>query len=165
MGRCQKYWNLTFKVKFLRQKSSKSCCFFFEEYEFRSISFVIDIFLITSILKPLYFLKWCPIFDSSPLLQFSKFNNLIWLPLIFSQKNSNFVSLPWKPYNRYCHTLYYHYFLWFCNYSASFCYKSENWISDPIWSYLILTWLDLQAKRHPDMSRFTKLDILTKRRS
>ena len=36
-------------------------------------------FLITSIFKSLYFLKWCPIFDSSPLLQFSKFNNFLWV--------------------------------------------------------------------------------------
>ena len=61
-------------------------------------------FLITTIFKSLYFLKWCPIFDSSPLLQFSKFNNFIWLQLIrFLAKNiSNFVSLSWKLHNRYC---------------------------------------------------------------
>ena len=46
--------------------------------------------------KSLYFLKWCPIFDSSPLLQFSKFNNL-------AKNLSNFVSLSWKLHNRYCH--------------------------------------------------------------
>jgi hypothetical protein len=31
-------------------------------------------FFVTSIFKSLYFLKWCPIFDNSLLLQFSKFN-------------------------------------------------------------------------------------------
>ena len=43
-------------------------------------------FLITSIFKSLYFLKWYPIFDSLPLLQLSKFGNFIWLQLICSQK-------------------------------------------------------------------------------
>jgi len=65
---------------------------------------IIDIF-IASIFEALYFLKWCPIFDSSPLLQFSKFNNFIWPKLIFLAKNlSNFVSLPWKLHKRYCHS-------------------------------------------------------------
>ena len=43
-------------------------------------------FVIPSIFKSLYFLKWCPIFDSLPLLQFSEFNNFIWLQLIFNQR-------------------------------------------------------------------------------
>mgnify|MGYP007048494152 CR=1 FL=1 len=41
--------------------------------------------LITSIFEPLYFLKWCPIFDSLPLLQLSN-RNFILLQLIFGQK-------------------------------------------------------------------------------
>ena len=36
-------------------------------------------FLITSIFKSLYLLKWCPIFDTSPLTQFSKCNNFLWV--------------------------------------------------------------------------------------
>ena len=34
-------------------------------------------------------LKWCPIFDSSPLHQFSKFNNFLWVCwfLVFRQKS------------------------------------------------------------------------------
>ena len=51
--------------------------------------FLLLAFLIISIFKSLYFLKWYSIFHSSPLLQFSKFNNFIWLQLIFS----HFVSL------------------------------------------------------------------------
>ena len=43
-------------------------------------------FLITSIFNPIHFLKRYTIFDSSPLLQFSKFKNFIWLQLMFSQK-------------------------------------------------------------------------------
>jgi hypothetical protein len=82
--------------------------FFIEEYQFRSTFFVFYIFtflpfLIISIFKSLYFLKWCPIFDSSPLLQFSKFNNFIWVCWFSAKKLSNFVSLPWKLHNRYCH--------------------------------------------------------------
>ena len=45
--------------------------FFIEEYEFRA-HFLLLIFFITSIFKSLYFRKWCSIFDSSSLLQFSK---------------------------------------------------------------------------------------------
>ena len=36
---------------------------FIEKYHFRSTFFVIGIFQKTSIFKPLYFLKWRPIFD------------------------------------------------------------------------------------------------------
>ena len=43
------------------------------------------------------------IFDTSLLSQFAKFNDFIWLQLIFSQKLSNFVSLPWKLHNRECY--------------------------------------------------------------
>ena len=51
---------------------------------------------LSEIFKSLYFLKWCPIFDSSPLLQISKFNNFIWLKLIFSQKPFWFCIPPLK---------------------------------------------------------------------
>ena len=59
--------------------------FFIEDYEFRSTSLYWHC-LIASISKSRYFLKRCPILDSSPLiLQFSKFNNFIWrIQLIFS---------------------------------------------------------------------------------
>ena len=81
--------NLTFKNNFLCQKLSESFWFFFiEEYEFRST------FLITSIFKSIYFLKWCPIFDSLPLLQFSKFNNFLWACWFLAKNLSSFVSLP-----------------------------------------------------------------------
>ena len=43
------------------------------------------------------------LFDTSLLHQFAKFNDFIWLQLIFSQKPSNFVSLLLKLHNRYCH--------------------------------------------------------------
>ena len=56
---------LTFKVNFLCQKLSESFYFFFiEEYDLRCTLFCYRIFLKTSIFKPLYFLKWRPIFDN-----------------------------------------------------------------------------------------------------
>ena len=36
-------------------------------------------FFIASIYKSLYFLKWCPLFDSLSLNQFLKFNHFIWV--------------------------------------------------------------------------------------
>ena len=63
---------LTFKVNYLYQKLSESfsICFSLK-------FFVNDIFW--SILKSLSLLKWCPIFNTSPLTQFSKFNNFLWV--------------------------------------------------------------------------------------
>ena len=55
-------------------------------------------FLKTSIFKSLYFLKWCPIIHSSPLLQFSKFNNFIWLNLYLSLENCSTNIYYWFPY-------------------------------------------------------------------
>ena len=76
--------------------------FSIKEYQFRSTSFCYWHFLITSIFKSLYFLKWCPIFDTSPLTQVSKFNNFLWVCWFLGKNNSNFVY----PDNPYCHTHY-----------------------------------------------------------
>ena len=48
-------------------------------------------FLITSIFKSLYLVKWCPIFDNSPLTQFSKFNTFLWVWCFLGKNISNFV--------------------------------------------------------------------------
>ena len=48
-------------------------------------------------------LKWCTIFDSSPLLQNSKFNNFLWVCWFLCKNISNFVPLIWKLHNPYCH--------------------------------------------------------------
>ena len=48
-------------------------------------------------------MKWCPIFDSSPLLQFSKCNNFLLVCWFLARNLFNFASLPWKLHNRYCH--------------------------------------------------------------
>ena len=58
----------------------------------------------TSIFKSLYLLKWCPIFDTSPLTQLSKFNNFLWVCWFLGKNLSNFVPPVWKLHNPYCHT-------------------------------------------------------------
>ena len=68
--------------------------FFIEEYQFRSTFFCYWHFLIASIFKSLYLLKWCPIFDTSPLTQFSKFNNFLWVCWFLGKNLSNFVPPP-----------------------------------------------------------------------
>ena len=98
--KCQ---NLTFKVNFLCQKSSESFSIFFSlkninlGAHFSLLSFFDNIF------KSLYFLKWCPIFDTSPLIQFSKFNNFLWVCWFLGKNLSNFVPPVWKLHNPYCH--------------------------------------------------------------
>ena len=57
--------------------------------------------LITSLLK------WCPIFDSSPLHQFSKFNIFLWACWFLGKNLSNFEPPAWKLDNPYYHNLYY----------------------------------------------------------
>ena len=52
--------------------------------------------MITSIFKSLYFLKWCPIFDTSPLTQFSKINNFLWVCWFLAKNLSNFLPLSLK---------------------------------------------------------------------
>ena len=60
-------------------------------------------FLITTIFKSLYFLKWCPIFDTSQLIQFSKFNNFLGVCWFLAKNHSNFVPPVWKLHYPYCH--------------------------------------------------------------
>ena len=62
----EKSWFLTFKVNFVCQKLSESFNFFFiEEYQFRGIFVVIDIFCKLQILNP-FVSKIMPIFQSPP---------------------------------------------------------------------------------------------------
>ena len=41
-----------------------------------------------------------------PLVQFSKFKNFLWVCWFLYKILSNFVSLPWKLHNPYCHNLH-----------------------------------------------------------
>ena len=52
----------------------------------------------------LYFLKRCSIFDPSPLTQFWKFNNFLWVWWFLRKNISNFVPPVWKLHNPYCHS-------------------------------------------------------------
>ena len=51
-------------------------------------------------------LIWCPIFDSSPLIQNSKFNNFLWVCWFLCKNLTNFVSPVWKLHNPYCHNIH-----------------------------------------------------------
>ena len=106
MGVSKKCQNLTFKVNFLCLKLLESFWLFFSLKNTNlGANFLSLTFLISSMFKSLYFLKWCPVFDSSPLLQVSKFNNFFWVCWFLTKNLSNLVSLPWKLHNRYCHNL------------------------------------------------------------
>ena len=102
IGRWQKEPKFDFQSQFSTSKNLEIFLIFcfIKKYQFRSTFFVIDIF------KSLYFLKWCPIFDSSPLHQFSKFNHFLWVCWFLGKNLSNFVSHAWKLDNQYCHTSY-----------------------------------------------------------
>ena len=61
-------------------------------------------FLRRSSFESLYvLLKWCPIFDSPPLVQNSTFNSFLLVCWFFFKNLSNFVPPAWKLHNRYCH--------------------------------------------------------------
>ena len=45
------------------------------------------------------------LFDSSPLIQNSRFNNFLWVCWFLCKNISNFVSPVWKLHNPYCHTV------------------------------------------------------------
>ena len=62
-------------------------------------------FLITSIFKSLYFLKWCQLLTARHLLQFSKFNNFLWVSWFLCKNLSYLVSLVLKLHNWKCHTV------------------------------------------------------------
>ena len=92
------------KIWLSNQKLSKSFSIFFS---LKNINlgphFLLLTFLITSIFKSLGFLKWCPIFDTSPLTQFSKFNYFLWVCWFLGKNISDFVPPVWKFHNSYCH--------------------------------------------------------------
>ena len=46
------------------------------------------------------------LFDTSPLVQFSKFKNFLWVCWFLGKNLSNFVPPVWKLHNPYCHTVH-----------------------------------------------------------
>ena len=102
MGRCQKVPKLGFQSQFSMSRIIQIFLFFFiAEYQFKNIFFVFD----NINFKSIWFLKWFPIFDTSPLTRFSKSNNFLWVCWFLGKNLSNFVPPIWKLHNRYCHTL------------------------------------------------------------
>ena len=74
--------------------------FFIEEYKFRS-TFLLLTFFDNINFKSLYFLKWCPIFDSSNSQSSIISFDYSWF---LAKKLSTFLSLTWKRPSRYCPT-------------------------------------------------------------
>ena len=77
--------------------------------------------------------KWCLIFDSSPLNQFSKFMNFLWVCWFVGKNLSNFVS-SWKLNNPYYHNIRYPVhigaeFFWkfFWNLFCNFVVMGQKW--------------------------------------
>ena len=101
MGRCQKVP----KFDFQSQKLSESFSIFFS---LKNINLGAHFLLLTFFdnfkIERLLFLKWLLIFDTSPLTQFSKFNNFLWVCWFLVKNLSNFVPPAWKLHNPYCHT-------------------------------------------------------------
>ena len=97
--------NLTFNVNFLCQKLSEPFSIFFS---FKNINLGahFDNCLITSMFKSLHSLKWCPIFWTSSLTQFSKFNHFLWVCWFLGKNLSTFVPPVWKLHNPYCNTIH-----------------------------------------------------------
>ena len=65
----------------------------------------VTFFLITLIFRSHFFLKWYPIFDSLPLLQFPTLDSFLLACWFLAKNLSNFVSLAWKLHNQYCHSV------------------------------------------------------------
>ena len=64
------------------------------------------IYLTISILKTLYFPKWCTIFVDSPLHQFTKYNTFLLEYWFLAKILSHFVTLPLKLDNHYYNVTY-----------------------------------------------------------
>ena len=58
--------------------------------------------------------KILALFDISPLHQFPKFNNFLWVCWFLGKNLSNFVSLDLKLHNCYCHNLQKQFYLDWC---------------------------------------------------
>ena len=94
MGRCQKVPKFDFQSQYVMSKIIEIFLIFFIFHWRISIQEHIFCYwhtLITLIFKSLYFLKWCPIFDTSPLTQFPKFNNFFWVCWFLGKLFSNFI--------------------------------------------------------------------------
>ena len=91
MSKTAKIWlsKSIFNVKNYPNRSR----FFSSKNAYLEAHFLLLTFLITSIFKSLYFLKWRPTFDTSPSTKFSKFNNFLWVCWFIGKNLFNFYPL------------------------------------------------------------------------
>ena len=108
MGRSQKL-SIILVIKLFKngscQKMSKKCApklIFFNEKKIEKDS---DNFWYRKLTLKVGRLGDFALFDTSPLVQFSKFKNFLWLCWFLGKNLSNFVYPFWKLDNPYCHNL------------------------------------------------------------
>ena len=104
MGKCQKVPKFDFQSQFF---ILKIIGIFLNFFSLKNINlgahFLLFTFFDNINLWINLFLKWCPIFDSSPLHQFSKFNNFLWACWFLGKILFNFLLPAWKLHNLYYH--------------------------------------------------------------
>ena len=82
------------------------------------------------------------LFATFPLIQFSKFNNFLWVCWFLGKNLSNFITPVWKLQNMYCHTC--HQLIWYCR-----SLNVEHWIGI---KYLCNVSFDLLKKNSKQFS-------------
>ena len=105
MASCQKVPKFVFQSQFsVKNYLNLSQLFFIDEYvPIYEHIFCRWNFLIKSLLKKNILLKWCPFFDSSPIIQNSKLSNFLCVVWFLWKNLSTFIPPAWKRHNPYCH--------------------------------------------------------------
>ena len=85
------------------QRKLLNCEFWINNELSKIIRIILNFFFIEEYQFSNHFLKWCPIFDTFLLTQFSQFNNFLWVCWFLCKNLSNFVYPVWKLHNPYCH--------------------------------------------------------------
>ena len=106
MGRCQKVPQFVIQNQFYMSKIIRILLNFFSlKNIILGAHFLLLTFFDKIKIERLLFLKWRLIFDTSPLTQFSKFINFLWVCWFLGKNLSNFVPPVWKLHNPYCHSV------------------------------------------------------------
>ena len=107
IGRCQKVPKFDFQSQF---PMSKIILIFLIFFSLKNTNLGANFLLLTFFdrinFEIFLLLKWCPFFDSSPLVQNSKFNHFLWVCWFLCKNLSNFVPPSWKLHNPYCHCMH-----------------------------------------------------------
>ena len=90
VSKSAQFW-LSKSIFYVKNHRNLSQFFFHWKISIQENIFCYWYFSITSILKSLYFLKWRPIFDTSPLTQIAKFKNFLLVCWFLGKNLSNFV--------------------------------------------------------------------------